>query len=76
MNKIYNEINLGRAKASEFKEEIKEYRQMNLENSMTLLSLRIPNLRLREGEMTGFDVVATNHINGEVLGGITLLVTG
>ena len=76
MNKIYNEINLGRAKASEFKEEIKEFRQMNLENSMTLLNLQIPNLRLREGEMTGFDVTATNHINGEVLGGITLLVTG
>ena len=76
MNKIYNEINLGRAKASEFKEEIKEFRQMNLENSMTLLNVHIPNLRLKEGEMTGYDIIATNQINGEVLGGITLLVIG
>lgn len=76
MNKVFNEINLGRVKASEFKKEIKEYREMNLENTMTLLNLQVPKLGLKEREMTGFDVIATNIMNGEVLGGITLLVIG
>ncbi len=76
MNKIYNEINLGKLKASEVKDQIKEFREMNLENSMTLLKMQIPKFGLNEGEMTGFDIIAKNNINGEVLGGITLLVIG
>lgn len=73
INKI---ILSGERKASFFKKEINEYRQMNLERKMTLLTINIPNLGLQEGELTGFDVVATNKLNGEIFGGITLLVHG
>lgn len=76
MKRINKLIQSGEAKASRFKAQIAEYRQMNLENTMTALKLQVPNLGLRKGEMTGFDIVATNDINGEVFGGITLLVIG
>ena len=76
MKEVFKRIHSGKAKASEFKEQIAQYRQMNLENSMTLLNLQIPKLGLKKGEMTGFEIIATNNLNGEVFGGITLLVIG
>lgn len=76
IKRINKLIQSGEAKASQFKEQIAEYRQMNLENTMTPLKLQIPNLGLKKGEMTGFDIVAINNLNGEVFGGITLLVIG
>lgn len=76
MKQINKLIQSGEAKAAQFKAQIAEYRRMNLENTMTALKLQIPNLGLRKGEMTGFDILATNNINGEIFGGITLLVTG
>ena len=76
MQKVYNLIRSGKAKASEFKDQIAQFRQMNLENSMTRFNLQIPTLGLKKGEMTGFEIVATNDLNGEVFGGITLLVIG
>lgn len=76
MQEIFKRIHSGKGKAAQFKEQIAEFRQMNLENSMTLLNLQIPKLGLKEGEMTGFEIIATNNLNGEVFGGITLLVIG
>jgi hypothetical protein len=74
MQKVYKLIRLGEAKASQFIKQIAEYRKMNLENRMTLLNLQIPDLGLQKGEMAGFEIVATNKLNGQVFGGITLLV--
>lgn len=76
MNEITKMIQHGKAKASEFKDQIEEYRQMNLEKFMTPLNLEIPNLGLQKGEMMGFEVIATDNLNGEIFGGITLLVIG
>ncbi|MDR2585068.1 MAG: hypothetical protein LBC84_02445, partial [Prevotellaceae bacterium] len=66
----------GKAKASAYRKEYALYRKMNLENRVSPLSLQIPNLGLQKGEMVGFEINATNRINGEVFGGIMLLVTG
>jgi hypothetical protein len=76
MKKVYRAINSGEAKASQFKKEIAANRKMNLENTMTLLNYQIPAMGLEKGEMVGFEIVATNKLNGEVFGGITLLVIG
>jgi hypothetical protein len=76
MKRIHKIIQSGERKASDFKKEIDEYRQMNLERRMTLLSMDIPNIGLQKGELAGYDVVAINNINGEIFGGITLLVHG
>ena len=76
MKEINKIIQSGKANASKFREQIKEFRQMNLEHRMTLLNLAIPNLGLQKGEMAGFEIIAVNNVNGEVFGGITLLVIG
>ncbi|HZJ20274.1 MAG TPA: hypothetical protein VFD35_07990 [Pricia sp.] len=76
MQKVFKRINSGKAKTSQFKEQLAEFRKMHLENSMTPLDLQIPDLGLGKGEMTGFDIVARNNLTGEVFGGITLLVIG
>lgn len=76
MQRVFTLIYAGKAKASEFKGQIAAFRQMNLENRMTLLNLQIPDVGLQKGEMTGFDIIATNNLNGEVFGGITVLVIG
>lgn len=76
MQEITKLIQSGEVKAAKFKEQIAEFRQMNLENSMTLLNLKIPDLGLQKNEMTGFEVIATNNLDGQVFGGITLLVIG
>lgn len=76
MDRIRKLILSGEGKPSQFKKQWDEYRQMMLENRMTPLNLAIPHLGLQKGEMTGFDIVATNNLNGEVFGGITLLVIG
>ncbi len=76
MKRIHKIIQSGERKASDFKKEIDEYRQMNLERRMTLLSMDIPNIGLQKGELAGYDVVAINNMNGEIFGGITLLVHG
>lgn len=76
MRRIEKIILSGERKASHFKKEIDEYRRMNLERRMTLLTVDIPHLGLQKGELAGYDVVATNAINGEIFGGITLLVHG
>ena len=72
-NKI---IQSGKANAAKFKKQIAAYRKMNLENKMTLFNLQIPDMGLQKGEMAGFEIIATNKINGEIFGGITLLVIG
>jgi hypothetical protein len=69
-------IQSGKANAAKFKKLIDTYRQMNLENKMSRLNLQIPDMGLQKGEMAGFEIVATNKVNGEVFGGITLLVIG
>jgi hypothetical protein len=76
MKQINKIVQSGKASTKEFKKEIAAYRIMNLENKLTLLNLRIPHLGLEKGEMAGFEIEATNKINGEVFGGITLLVIG
>jgi hypothetical protein len=73
INKI---IQTGNANPAKFKKQIAAYRKMNLENKMTMLNLQIPNIGLQKGEMAGFEIVATNKVNAEVFGGITLLVIG
>lgn len=74
--RISKMIQAGEGKASDFKKQIDEYRQMNEERRMTPLSLNIPDLGLQKGELAGYDVVAINNVNGEIFGGITLLVHG
>lgn len=76
MQKVNKMIWSGKANATKFKEQITAYREMNLENKMTLLNLQIPDMGLQKGEMAGFEIVATNKVNGEIFGGITLLVIG
>lgn len=76
MKRIQEIIRSGERKVSDFSKAIDEYRQMNLERRMTLLSVEIPNMGLKKGELAGYDLVATNNMNGEIFGGITLLVHG
>jgi hypothetical protein len=76
MQEIKQSIQSGKANAAKFKKQIAEYRKMNLENKMTLLNLQIPFMGLQKGEMAGFEIMATNKVNGEIFGGITLLVIG
>lgn len=76
MQEINKMIQSGKANAAKFKKQITTYRKMNLENKMTMLNLQIPDMGLRKGEMAGFEIVATNKVNGEIFGGITLLVIG
>lgn len=76
MQEINRLIHSGEARAEKFRKEIAEFRQMNLEHTTTPLNLFIPDLGLKKNEMTGFEIIATNNLNGEVFGGITLLVIG
>lgn len=65
-----------RATAARFKPGIDMHRLMKQEHVMTALNFEIPNLGLEKGEMTGIEIVATNNVNKEIFGGITLLVIG
>lgn len=76
MKGVFEAINSGKAKSSQFRKELAALREMNLENTMTPLKFQIPDMGLKKGEMTGFEIVSTNKITGEVTGGITLLVIG
>jgi len=49
-------------------------RLMKQEHAMTIMNFEIPDLGLEKGEMAGVEIIATNNVNKEVFGGITLLV--
>lgn len=51
-------------------------RLMKQEQTMALMNFKIPNLGLKKGEMAGIEIIATNNVNKEVFGGITLLIIG
>lgn len=74
MKEIRKLIYSGKVSATQYREQIATYRTMNLENTMTMFNLQIPDLGLQKGEMAGFEVVATNKTIGEIFGGIRLLV--
>lgn len=76
MQKVYKSINSGKSKSTQFKKELASFRKMDLENKMTSLNFQIPDFGLKKGELVGFEIVATNKLNGNVTGGITLLVVG
>jgi len=74
--KIRRAVLPGRGTYTRFREELDMHRQMKQEHMMTALNFKIPNLGLQKGEMAGIEIVATNNVNKEIFGGITLLVTG
>lgn len=69
-------INAGKAKQAQFKELFKAYREMNKPMQHTGFKMRIPDFGLQKGEAIGVQIVNTNMVNGEMKGGITLIVTG
>lgn len=70
------EINAGKAKASQFRDLFQSFRKMNLPVKNTAFKMEIPNLDLQPGEATGLQIVNTNLATGETKGGITLIITG
>lgn len=59
----------------EYRTVLKKFREMNKAMLSTELELEIPNFNLKENEVFGFDIIATNEITNEIKGGIRVFVT-
>jgi hypothetical protein len=68
-------INSGKAKPAQFREVFQRFRDMNKPMQRTVFNLQLPDFGLQRGEAIGINIVATNLVNGETKGGITLIVT-
>lgn len=58
------------------KDLLQKYRAMNVDATKTDIKLEIPNLGLKKGEFTAFDIIRKNEISGMVDGGIRVIIHG
>jgi hypothetical protein len=76
MEAIIHAVYSGGSNFTHFKEELKAFREMNKAVVKTTMQFNIPDLGLSKGTAAAFDIVNVNVINGEVKGGITVIVMG
>lgn len=76
MEAIVHAVYSGGANFTDFKEELKAFREMNKAVVKTSMQINIPDLGLSKGTAAAFDIVNMNVLNGEVKGGITVVVMG
>lgn len=69
-------VTKGRGNRQAMQAARKAYREMNRMMQRSWFTLRIPDLGLEKGEAAAFDIVGTRTVNGQVKGGITVVVTG
>lgn len=73
---IIREVNSGKSTFAAYKKELEAFREMNKSVVKTSLQIKIPDLGLAKGAAAAFNIVNTNNLNGQVKGGITVVVMG
>jgi hypothetical protein len=73
---IIQSVNAGRSSFSDHKKSLESFRAMNKTVQVTEMEIPIPYLGLKKGQAAGFELVNTNLLNGQIKGGITLIVMG
>jgi hypothetical protein len=73
---IIQSVYAGRSSFSDHKKALMLYRDMNRNVAQTALQIVTPDLGLKKGYAAAFDIVNVNQVNGQIKGGITIVVMG
>lgn len=73
---IIQAVYAGKSTFADYKKELSAFREMNKAAVKTSMQITIPDLGLRKGAAAAFNIVNTNTLNGEIKGGITVVVIG
>jgi hypothetical protein len=73
---IVREVNNGKTTFASHKRELEAFREMNKAVVKTSLRITIPDFGLAKGAAAAFNIINTNNLNGEIKGGITVVVIG
>lgn len=76
MEAVIQSVNSGRSHFSEHKKILAAFEEMNRNVEQTALRITIPDFGLKKGTAAGFDIINVNQVNGQIKGGITLVVMG
>jgi hypothetical protein len=73
---IVQSVNAGRSSFADHKKALENFKNMNKYVLQTSFQVNLPDFGLQKGQAVGIDILNTNQINGQIKGGITLVVTG
>ncbi|GAB3219872.1 hypothetical protein J0A67_05095 [Algoriphagus aestuariicola] len=76
MDAIVHSVYSEKSSFSDHKKSLEMFRSMNKTVKKTTLQMTMPGFGLEKGQAVGFEIVNTNQVNGQVKGGITIVVTG
>lgn len=73
---IIQAVYAGKSNFADHKKELRAFKEMNKAAVKTSMQITIPDLGLSKGAAAAFHIVNTNTLNGEIKGGITVVVMG
>jgi hypothetical protein len=76
MEAIIQSVNSGKSSFADHKKSLAAFEGMNRAVEQTALRITIPDFGLKKGTAAGFDIVNVNKVNGQLKGGITIVVMG
>lgn len=76
MEGIIQAVYTGKSTFADHKKELAAFREMNKAALKTSMQITIPDLGLSKNRAAAFHIVNTNTLNGEIKGGITIVVMG